>query len=243
MKDSPFYRAAASGLLSGIAVVLALNVLFPGGRSTAVASIRPAVSNAGLVVPKLRPAERPPLRTSQFVLDVEKVAWGPRTPFELVRRRLLLPVLGVSRARLTDSFFEPRPGKKLHEAIDIRAPRGTPVLAVEDGVVRLIKWHERGGLTIYVYDMSGSYSYYFAHLQKVVKGLQPGCMVSRGEVIGYVGSTGSAPQGSPHLHFEVKRIADRRAWWGGEPLDPYPAFLAGEERIPAPDPVRPQLAD
>jgi len=235
MKDSELFRAAAAGLLAGVALAWTMGVVFPSQRLVAAKKTRPTLASLGVTAPVLEAAARPAPKALEHLLDVEKVAWGPRTPHHLIRRRLLMPVEGVSRARLTDSFFEPRPGDKRHEAIDIRAARGTPVLAVEDAVVRRIKWHERGGLTVYLYDSSGTYSYYFAHLAKLAPGLEPGCMVSRGEVIGYVGSTGSAPAASPHLHFEVKRLAQRDAWWGGEPLNPFPVLLAGEERLPPDD--------
>lgn len=175
------------------------------------------------------------------VLDVERRLWADQQ--DLFGRRLLLPIQGITKTILSDSFMEPRglEGAQRHHAIDLGAPRGRPVVAVEDGTIRRIKWHPRGGLTIYQYGPEGRYSYYYAHLQKLAKGLAEGCMVQRGDVIGYVGSTGSARSSGPHLHFEVRKIADRHAWWSGEPINPYPLFLAGEER--APDWILNQTAD
>lgn len=166
------------------------------------------------------------------LLDVERTLWADQQ--DLFGRRLLLPVQGITKNDLSDSFNEWRgpKGTQRHHAIDLVAPRGRPVLAVEDGTIRRIKWHPRGGLTIYQYGPDGRYSYYYAHLQKLAKGLAEGCMVQRGDVIGYVGSTGSAAASAPHLHFEVRKIVDRDAWWSGEPINPYPLFLAGEERLP-----------
>lgn len=166
------------------------------------------------------------------VLDVERTLWSDH--LDLIARRLLLPIQGITKNKLSDSFAEARGvnGAKRHHAIDLGAPRGRPVLAVEDGTIRRIKWHSRGGLTIYQYGPEGRYSYYYAHLQKLAKGLAEGCMVQRGDVIGYVGSTGSAAASSPHLHFEVRKLANRDAWWSGDPINPYPLFLAGEERTP-----------
>jgi peptidoglycan LD-endopeptidase LytH len=163
------------------------------------------------------------------VLDIERKLWSDE--IDLMSRRLLLPIQGLSKKKLSDSFLEPR-GAKRHHAIDLGAPRGRPILAVEDGVIRRIKWHPRGGLTIYQYGPEGRYSYYYAHLQKLAKGLAEGCLVQRGDVIGYVGSTGDAAASSPHLHFEVRKLANRDAWWSGDQIDPYPLFLAGEERAP-----------
>jgi len=167
------------------------------------------------------------------VLDVERKLWADQADF--FGGRLLLPIQGMTKNKLSDSFMEPRgpDGAKSHHAIDLGAPRGRPVLAVEDGTIRRIKWHSRGGLTIYQYGPEGRYSYYYAHLQKVAKGLAEGCVVQRGDVIGYVGSTGSASSSSPHLHFEVRKVAEREAWWSGDPINPYPLFLAGEERTPS----------
>jgi murein DD-endopeptidase MepM/ murein hydrolase activator NlpD len=166
------------------------------------------------------------------VLDVERKLWADQQ--DLYGRRLLLPIQGITKDSLSDSFMESRghKGAQPHHAIDLGAPRGRPVLAVEDGTIRRIKWHPRGGLTIYQYGPEGRYSYYYAHLQKLAKGLAEGCMVQRGDVIAYVGSTGSAAASAPHLHFEVRKIADRDAWWSGDPINPYPLLLAGEERTP-----------
>lgn len=166
------------------------------------------------------------------ILDIERKLWADQA--DLFGRRVLLPIQGIRKNKLSDSFMESRGPRsaQLHHAIDLGAPRGRPVLAVEEGTIRRIKWHSRGGLTIYQYGPEGRYSYYYAHLQKVAKGLAEGCLVQRGDVIGYVGSTGSASSSSPHLHFEVRRIANREAWWSGDPINPYPLLLAGEERTP-----------
>lgn len=182
-------------------------------------------------VPLLAPVfNRPPVLALP-PLDAQRIVWGEQA--DLFSRRLLIPVQGFTKKRLSDSFDEARgeQGKKNHHAIDLGAPRGRPVLAVEDGTIQRIKWHVRGGLTIYQYGPDGLYSYYYAHLQKVAKGLAEGCHVQRGDIIGYVGATGSAAKSSPHLHFEARRLADRNAWWSGEPINPYPLFLAGEERV------------
>lgn len=165
-------------------------------------------------------------------LDAERQLWGEYV--DLIERRLLLPIQGITKKKLSDSFMESRGehGEKQHGAIDLGAPHGRPIVAVEDGTIQRIKWHVRGGLTIYQYGPEGRYSYYYAHLKKLAKGLSEGCHVQRGEVIGYVGSTGSASASAPHLHFEVRQLADRKAWWSGDTINPYPVLLAGQERSP-----------
>ncbi|HEV2146354.1 MAG TPA: M23 family metallopeptidase [Longimicrobiaceae bacterium] len=141
---------------------------------------------------------------------------------------LAIPVEGVSAASLRDSFLEGRSGGRTHEAIDIHAPRGTPVVAVSDG--RIVKLHQGalGGNSIYHLDEDGRTRYYYAHLDRYAEGLREGQWVRRGEVIGYVGDTGNAQPGDFHLHFSVSLLNDARQWWRGTPLNPY-ALLTGKE--------------
>ena len=138
--------------------------------------------------------------------------------------RLLIPVQGVTREQLQDTYQAPRGGRR-HEAIDIAAPAGTPVRAVDDGkVIKLFK-SVPGGLTIYQFDPSGRLSYYYAHLDRYADGLHEGMALRRGDLIGYVGTTGNAPKNAPHLHFAVFRLGPERQWWKGEPMNPYRAFF------------------
>jgi peptidoglycan LD-endopeptidase LytH len=140
----------------------------------------------------------------------------------LKRKHLEMPVDGVSRDRLHDSFDERRGGGlRRHEAIDIMAPRGTPVRAVEDGQVAKLFRSVAGGLTIYLFDPTETFSYYYGHLDRYAPGLQDGQKVRRGEVIGYVGSTGNASEDAPHLHFAVFQLGSERQWWKGDPINPY----------------------
>jgi murein DD-endopeptidase MepM/ murein hydrolase activator NlpD len=138
----------------------------------------------------------------------------------LRRRRLLLPVRGADAARLRSNFHEAR-GNRLHEAMDILAPRGEPVLAVDDGSIAKLFTSERGGLTVYHFDPSREYVYYYAHLDGYAPGLHEGAQVTRGQVLGYVGTTGNAPKDTPHLHFSIYKLRGDQRWWQGEPLDPY----------------------
>ena len=141
----------------------------------------------------------------------------------LTERRLLIPVKGLPRAALRDNFDEKR-GVRPHEALDIMAPRGTPVVAVDDGKVAKLFHSALGGITIYQFDPGSRFAYYYAHLDRYASGLVEGAQVKRGEVIGYVGSTGNAPANAPHLHFTVFRLGPEKRWWTGKAVNPY-AFL------------------
>lgn len=143
----------------------------------------------------------------------------------LQQKRLRIPLDGVAKPALQQSFDEER-GKRRHEAIDILAPRGTPVRAVEAGVIGKLFTSERGGITVYQYDPSGAFCYYYAHLDRYADGLREGQRVNAGDVVGYVGTTGNAPKDTPHLHFAIFRLGPERQWWKGEAINPYPV-LAG----------------
>jgi murein DD-endopeptidase MepM/ murein hydrolase activator NlpD len=147
---------------------------------------------------------------------------------ELLSANLLIPVEGASVERLRDTFLASRGRYRKHLAIDIGAPRGTPVLATSDGEVVKIPRERRGGRTIYMKDPSGQYLFYYAHLSKWAKGITPGVKVHRGDVIGYVGATGHVVGGS-HLHFSVARVPDAEDGTQREGLaiNPYLIFLAG----------------
>lgn len=135
---------------------------------------------------------------------------------------LLLPVQGVLPSQLRDTFTDARSEGRVHDAIDIMADAGTPVLAVADGTVEKLFDSTRGGLTIYQFESSGRWCYYYAHLQRYADGLAEKQVIKRGEVIGYVGSTGNASADAPHLHFEIHVLGQEKQWWKGESINPYP---------------------
>jgi peptidoglycan LD-endopeptidase LytH len=135
-------------------------------------------------------------------------------------RALVVPVLGVAPDTLVPSFHDAR-GEAAHEALDIPAPRGTPVVAVEDGTIAKLFTSVPGGLTVYQYDPSRSFAYYYGHLDGYAEGLVEGAAVARGQILGYVGSTGNADPAVPHLHFAIFRLAPGAQWWQGEAIDPY----------------------
>lgn len=152
----------------------------------------------------------------------------------LAGRRLAVPVQGVKRSQLRDNFNDKRGVGRVHKAIDIMAPWGTPVLAADDGKVAKISSNRAGGLALYQSDSSGRLVYYYAHLAGYAEGLREGQAVKRGDVIGYVGATGNAPDSAPHLHFQVMLITQERRWWGGEAINPYEALARTETATVAP---------
>jgi murein DD-endopeptidase MepM/ murein hydrolase activator NlpD len=142
----------------------------------------------------------------------------------LLRHDIMFPLHGIDPALLHDTFIEARPGRKAHEALDIPARRGTPIHAVDDGIIARLSDNARGGLCIYQIDNNGSFCYFYAHLDRYTNRLKAGLRVKRGDIIGYVGSTGDARASGPHLHFAISRVVPGEMWWAGAPIDPYPIF-------------------
>lgn len=136
-------------------------------------------------------------------------------------RRLGIPVVGVTSKMLRDTFGEQR-GAKPHEALDIAAPRGTRVVAVDTGRVAKLFNSIAGGLTIYQFDRDERFAYYYAHLDAYAEGLREGATVKRGDLLGYVGSTGNAAAEAPHLHFTIYRLPAGKQWWRGVAINPFP---------------------
>ena len=144
---------------------------------------------------------------------------------DLRARGLLIPVAGVDPSALRPTFDEDRAGgARRHEALDILAPRGTAVLATADGQIVKLFNSKAGGLTVYQFDADERYCYYYAHLDGYAPGLAEGQPVARGNVLGYVGTTGNDPPGTPHLHFAVFKLGPDKRWWEGEPIDPFPVL-------------------
>ena len=142
---------------------------------------------------------------------------------------LAIPVAGIGMDDLVDTYKQARAGgARVHDAIDIMAPHGTPVVAAAPGTVeRLFFSRGGGGITVYVRSDDGQWMYYYAHLQEYAPGLEEGQRVERGQLLGRVGSTGNASPDGPHLHFAVHRVSPEDDWHGGTPVNPYP-LLAGQ---------------
>ena len=143
---------------------------------------------------------------------------------DLRSRGLRLPIDDAVVEAMKGGFDEGRAGGRAHEAVDILAPRNTPIRAVEDGAIAKLFTSKAGGTTVYQFDPSGRFCYYYAHLESYAPGLHDGQHVSQGEVIGFVGTSGNAPPNTPHLHFAVFELDADRHWWKGRAIDPYLIF-------------------
>jgi murein DD-endopeptidase MepM/ murein hydrolase activator NlpD len=146
------------------------------------------------------------------------------TSGDVPRGRLRLPLDGANIESLKGGFAETRGSDRPHEAVDMLAPRNTPVHAVDGGSIAKLFTSKAGGLTIYQFDPSGRLCYYYAHLERYADGLKDGQTVSQGDVVGYVGTTGNAPPNTPHLHFAVFELNADKHWWQGRAIDPYLVF-------------------
>lgn len=157
---------------------------------------------------------------------------GPLTDAEYLRsRELMVPVHGVKRGQLRDTYSAPRSGGRAHLALDIMAKKGTRVVAADDGFILRIVRNELGGKTLYLTDPSRRFVYYYAHLDEWKYGLEEGQKVRKGQLIGSVGTTGNAPKDAPHLHFQLMRMSPGKQYWNGEPMNPIPYLrLKGNER-------------
>lgn len=184
-----------------------------------VPGIRPLPPMAPLPVP---PAESP--LPGEPMPDADAT---PNTGFDGLRSRgLMVPVLGVSPQQIPDSYEAPRDGGRRHLAQDILAPKGTPVLAADDGVILRIGTNTLGGNVIWQADASRRFAYYYAHLDRYSRGLHDGQVVHRGDVIGFVGTSGNAPPDVPHLHFQSLKLVDEKRYSNGPPFNPLSFFTA-----------------
>jgi murein DD-endopeptidase MepM/ murein hydrolase activator NlpD len=136
--------------------------------------------------------------------------------------KLSIPVEGIKLSQLSDNFDQPRGKERHHEALDIMAPKGTKVLATADGKVVKLFNSKPGGLTVYQFDPTEKFAYYYAHLDRYADGVKEGSVLKRGDLVGYVGVTGNANPNAPHLHFAVFELTPTKEWWKGTPLNPYP---------------------
>lgn len=178
-----------------------------------VVAVADAVSAPSPASPALAP------NTSQTVIPADPS--DPSNLSQLRGRNLTLPVTGISAAQLNDTYTQARAAGAPHEALDVMASRGTPVLAVEDGRIAKLFLSKPGGITLYQFDPGGEYAYYYAHLDRYADDIVEGASVRKGQVIAYVGSTGNALPDAPHLHFAIFRLGPERQWWRGTPVNPF----------------------
>ncbi|MGE5563833.1 MAG: M23 family metallopeptidase [Bacillota bacterium] len=175
---------------------------------------QPEVARSGTIV-AVKPENAPPVEVAQ------QVVVGPAG--------LAIPVVGVKPGDLLDTFDDARSAGRRHDAIDIMAAEGTPVIAAADGTIEKLYFsHGGGGITIYERSPDQKWMYYYAHLSAYAPGLHEGQQVKRGQVIARVGHTGDANASAPHLHFAINTMAPGERWWQGTPINPYP-LLAGKK--------------
>lgn len=213
------FAAGLLGFVLGAFVVGSLGTPFAGGvtKDGRRSPIAAGKGDGGVDEPPTAVVEVP-APTSGRTGVIPKEAPEAR---DLDARNLTIPVQGIAPEKLVRSYHDVRGGGREHEAIDILAPMGTPVVAVEDGTIAKLFFSKAGGVTIYQFDPGRSYSYYYAHLDRYAEGLKEGDRVRRGQVLGYVGISGNAPKNTPHLHFAVFRLTPEKHWWQGTPIDPY----------------------
>jgi murein DD-endopeptidase MepM/ murein hydrolase activator NlpD len=167
------------------------------------------------------PTPRPALATVAMVPSARMAAAIER----LRDRDLTIPVAGVAPTKIEDTFSAGRDGgERQHNAVDILAPRNTPVVAADDGVILRMSTNALGGITIYAADRDKEFVYYYAHLDHYHGGLAVGKAIQKGDTLGYVGTTGNAPKDVPHLHFQIMLWPSDGKWWNGEPVNPYPVL-------------------
>lgn len=231
----PFVFGVTCGA-AGMYVLMQQGVL---ARSTAVSRViatpvDPSPAAAPVATPVASPSSsaiRAPVAAasapSRPVAGLETTAvaqWPDAT------QPLLIPVEGVPADQLTDTFDNARAAGRRHDAIDIMAPKGTRVLAAADGSVAKLFTSARGGLTVYEFDPGGTVEYYYAHLAAYAPGLTEGSKLHRGDLVGFVGSTGDASPGAPHLHFEIAVLGPEKHWWQATDINPYPV-LSGQQTL------------
>ncbi len=202
----------------------------PSPSPTSVATPSPVATASPSVSPSSSPViESPTVPPIRQPVPLPSPAPSPPAPLTKPASPII-PVAGVRREQLRDTFDEARSEGRVHEAIDIMAARGTPVLAAADGTVVKLFNSEKGGITIYQLSTDQKVVYYYAHLDSYADGLTEGKRVRQGEVIGAVGDTGNAGPGNYHLHFAIWLISDPKHYWTGVNLNPYP-LLRGASTI------------
>lgn len=169
-----------------------------------------------------QPARPAQPRQEGTPLSIPMSTAAPADANDLAGITLHFPVADFDGRPFADSYSDSRDGgARRHHAIDIVAPRGTPVLSVQDGRILRLSRNAKGGISIYATDTEERFVFYYAHLDRYHARIREGMPLSRGDTIGYVGATGNAPEHVPHLHFQMMRMPGDRRYWNGEPVNPY----------------------
>jgi murein DD-endopeptidase MepM/ murein hydrolase activator NlpD len=180
---------------------------------------KPADSKAA---PRSKPAAASSSGVSLMTVSEYRPAVSASVDVEYLRsRQIIVPVAGADMTRVEDSFNDPRDGDRVHRAIDILAPRGTPILSADDGRIMRMTTSALGGISMYTIDPEQRIVYYYAHMDHYNEAMSPGKTIARGDTLGFVGTTGNAPKNTPHLHFQVMRWPADGKYWNGEPIDPF----------------------
>jgi murein DD-endopeptidase MepM/ murein hydrolase activator NlpD len=220
------------GFAAGGALVTLGVGLLPGADEPGL-SMRPIRSSASADSSPSRPPagpepeSRPALPAPAYALGLPRR--GPIDSDSLAilvgvlrERDLEVPVEDVDPDDLRDDFDDLRSGSRTHQALDILAARGTPVLAVEDGTIASLDPSQGGGgIVVYQFDPTGDFVYYYAHLEGFADGLAEEQTVEKGDVLGFVGTSGNAPPGTPHLHFAITKTWAPFLRYGGTPINPF----------------------
>jgi murein DD-endopeptidase MepM/ murein hydrolase activator NlpD len=204
------FRTLVVGWLAG-GMVIVLLALVPGAAEQARAAVVKRSRAAASPSRATTPGSTPVIRAQ----SMSAASAGGAS--------LVVPVAGIGISGLADTYTQARSGGRVHNAIDILAPHGTPVIAAVDGTVRKLFTSRAGGLTVYQFDVNEERVYYYAHLDRYAD-LSEGQFVTQGTVIGYVGTTGNAGN-TPHLHFSIETLPPTKEWWKGTPLNPYPLLV------------------
>ncbi|MEP7208205.1 MAG: M23 family metallopeptidase [Casimicrobiaceae bacterium] len=152
--------------------------------------------------------------------------FAARLWFEPAPTALPVPVAGLEARQARDSWGAPRSGGRRHEGIDLFAPRGRAVIATTHGIVWRTGRDPLGGNVVFVLG-PGRQLHYYAHLDRAAT-LARGARVEQRSVLGYVGDSGNAKGGPPHLHYGIYAM-------GGGALNPYPLLQAPATPVPARD--------
>lgn len=221
MRSLRYLLTFTLGAVAMLATVLAVDRASPGALDRVQVALGPEESAPAVAAPSALPGVVEP--AAPGVVPSGRVELPVVVaPTAAGAVGLLIPVQGVPAAKLVDTYDQARGQGRRHDAIDIMAARGTPVLAVSDGVVMKLFQSERGGITLYELAPDRRTIYYYAHLDHYAAGIAEGSPLRRGQVLGYVGNTGDAGPGNYHLHFEVSTTSDPAKYWGGVAQNPYP---------------------